>query len=497
MTVAEKVSQLTNQAAAIPRLDVPAYEWWNEALHGVARAGVATVFPQAIGLAATFDVPLVHEMAAVIGDEGPRQAPPVRAPGQARALPGAHVLVAEHQHLPRPALGPRPGDLRRGPVPHRPARRRVREGAPGRRPALLQGGRDGEALRGTQRPGAGPPPFRRPPERARPLGDVPAGLQGPRGRGEGRGGDGRLQPGERRVGLGEPAPARGHPAARLGLQGTRDVRLRRHRRHPRAPQARGDAGGGRGARHHEGLRSRMRQRLQDARHGARARAAQAERPRRGARAVVHRALQARHVRSAGARSLRADAVLGQRLARARPPRAQGRAGVDRAAQEQRRAAAAKGRRHDRGGGPDGRRPGDAARELPRHADAPGHDPGRDPERGLAEDEGGLRARRRPRGGPAGPARGGGDRLVVPAGGARLVGARPHRPVLPREGLRGRAGADARRPEAGLPLGPQLADRRGRGARGARRLARARRRQLLRALDRGAGAARLGRVRARS
>jgi beta-glucosidase len=70
MTVAEKVSQLTNQAAAIPRLDVPAYEWWNEALHGVARAGVATVFPQAIGLAATFDAPLVHEMAVVIGDEG-------------------------------------------------------------------------------------------------------------------------------------------------------------------------------------------------------------------------------------------------------------------------------------------------------------------------------------------------------------------------------------------------------------------------------------------
>ena len=69
MTVEEKVSQLTNQAAAIPRLGVPEYEWWNECLHGVARAGVATVFPQAIGLAATFDVPLIHEMAGVIGDE--------------------------------------------------------------------------------------------------------------------------------------------------------------------------------------------------------------------------------------------------------------------------------------------------------------------------------------------------------------------------------------------------------------------------------------------
>ena len=69
MTVEEKVSQLTNQAAAIPRLGVPRYEWWNEALHGVARAGVATVFPQAIGIAATFDAPLVHEMAVVISDE--------------------------------------------------------------------------------------------------------------------------------------------------------------------------------------------------------------------------------------------------------------------------------------------------------------------------------------------------------------------------------------------------------------------------------------------
>ncbi len=69
MTVAEKVSQLTNEAAAIPRLGVPQYEWWNECLHGVGRAGVATVFPQAIGLAATFDVPLVREMAEVIGTE--------------------------------------------------------------------------------------------------------------------------------------------------------------------------------------------------------------------------------------------------------------------------------------------------------------------------------------------------------------------------------------------------------------------------------------------
>jgi beta-glucosidase len=69
MTLEEKASQLVNQARAIPRLQVPAYDWWSEALHGVANAGTATVFPEPIGLAATFDDPLIHEMAAVISTE--------------------------------------------------------------------------------------------------------------------------------------------------------------------------------------------------------------------------------------------------------------------------------------------------------------------------------------------------------------------------------------------------------------------------------------------
>lgn len=69
MTLDEKIAQMQNDAPAIPRLKVPAYEWWNEALHGVARAGSATVFPQAIGLAATFDPELMHEIATAISDE--------------------------------------------------------------------------------------------------------------------------------------------------------------------------------------------------------------------------------------------------------------------------------------------------------------------------------------------------------------------------------------------------------------------------------------------
>ncbi|MDR3248693.1 MAG: glycoside hydrolase family 3 C-terminal domain-containing protein [Treponema sp.] len=69
MTLEEKVSQLSYTSAAIPRLGIPEYNWWNECLHGVARAGTATVFPQAIALAATFDDELVKEIATAISDE--------------------------------------------------------------------------------------------------------------------------------------------------------------------------------------------------------------------------------------------------------------------------------------------------------------------------------------------------------------------------------------------------------------------------------------------
>ena len=69
MTLEEKATQLVNQARAIPRLGVPAYDWWSEALHGVAVNGT-TEFPEPIGLAATFDTPRIHEMATAIGIEG-------------------------------------------------------------------------------------------------------------------------------------------------------------------------------------------------------------------------------------------------------------------------------------------------------------------------------------------------------------------------------------------------------------------------------------------
>jgi len=69
MTLEEKISQMVHDAPAIERLGVPKYNWWSEGLHGVARAGLATVFPQAIGLGATWDQDLLHDVSTAIADE--------------------------------------------------------------------------------------------------------------------------------------------------------------------------------------------------------------------------------------------------------------------------------------------------------------------------------------------------------------------------------------------------------------------------------------------
>jgi beta-glucosidase len=69
LTLEEKVYQMMNHTPAIPRLNIPEYNWWNEALHGVARSGIATIFPQAIGMSATFDDSLIFKVASTISDE--------------------------------------------------------------------------------------------------------------------------------------------------------------------------------------------------------------------------------------------------------------------------------------------------------------------------------------------------------------------------------------------------------------------------------------------
>jgi beta-glucosidase len=70
LSLQEKVWQMMNNTPAIPRLHIPAYDWWNECLHGVARSGIATIFPQPIGMAATFDDGLVGKVASAVSDEG-------------------------------------------------------------------------------------------------------------------------------------------------------------------------------------------------------------------------------------------------------------------------------------------------------------------------------------------------------------------------------------------------------------------------------------------
>ena len=69
LTLEEKVSLMQNASPAIPRLGIKEYEWWNEALHGVGRAGLATVFPQSIGMGASFNDSLVYEVFTAVSDE--------------------------------------------------------------------------------------------------------------------------------------------------------------------------------------------------------------------------------------------------------------------------------------------------------------------------------------------------------------------------------------------------------------------------------------------
>lgn len=99
MTLEEKASQLRFDSPAIPRLGIPAYNWWNESLHGVARAGTATVFPQAIGLAAIFDEDFHEMVASVISTERARNTRAVCA-WRPRHLQGLVHVEPEHQHLP-------------------------------------------------------------------------------------------------------------------------------------------------------------------------------------------------------------------------------------------------------------------------------------------------------------------------------------------------------------------------------------------------------------
>ena len=107
MTLEKRRVQVCNVAPRHPPSGLPAYDYWNECLHGIGRNGIATVFPQAIGMAASFDPALLHTVADAIATEARAKnrrmyrSPPRRQHQLHRTV----LLVAEHQHFPRPALG--------------------------------------------------------------------------------------------------------------------------------------------------------------------------------------------------------------------------------------------------------------------------------------------------------------------------------------------------------------------------------------------------------
>ena len=127
MTLEEKVLQMQHTAPAIPRLGIPSYDWWNEALHGVARAGYATVFPQAIGMAATWDSDLIHRAAQVIATEARAKYNQAQREGNHSIYYGLTFWSPNINIFRDPRWGRGPGDLRRGPVSHREAGTRLRE----------------------------------------------------------------------------------------------------------------------------------------------------------------------------------------------------------------------------------------------------------------------------------------------------------------------------------------------------------------------------------
>ena len=139
MTLEEKAGQLRYDAPAIPRLGVPAYNWWNEALHGVARAGTATSFPQAIGLAAMFDDALLEKLGDVAATEGRAKYNAYAAEEDRDIFKGLTFWSPNINIFRDPRWGP---------------------GPPGGR-ACYEARRLRQALRRPQRPGESPPPLQR------------------------------------------------------------------------------------------------------------------------------------------------------------------------------------------------------------------------------------------------------------------------------------------------------------------------------------------------
>ena len=152
LTLEEKVSQMGSGAAAIPRLGVPAYNYWNEALHGVARSGYATMFPQAIGMAATWDAPLLHSVGDVISTEARAKNNDALAHGNHSIYFGLTFWSPNINIFRDPRWGR--GQETYGEDPYLTGRlgAQLHRGLQGTTP-LLQGHRHAQALRRALRPG--------------------------------------------------------------------------------------------------------------------------------------------------------------------------------------------------------------------------------------------------------------------------------------------------------------------------------------------------------
>ena len=185
MTLEEKVSQMQNTAAEIKRLGIPAYDWWNEGLHGVARAGLATVFPQAIGVAATFDTDLMHRIATTISTEGRAKYNDAVQNGNHGRYFGLTFWSPNINIFRDPRWGR--GQETYGEDPYLTSRLAVAfiQGIQGDDPHYFKADRHGETLRGPQRTGDHAPQLRRDAERSRPQRHLPARLRGERDGGEG------------------------------------------------------------------------------------------------------------------------------------------------------------------------------------------------------------------------------------------------------------------------------------------------------------------------
>ena len=125
LTLKEKISLMQNQSPGVERLGIKPYNWWSEALHGVARNGLATVYPITMGMASVFDDKLIEDIYVTVSDEGRAKFHDARRHGRyGRGNEG----LTFWNHFPRPALGTRTGNLGGGPLLDHPY---GRGGSPG------------------------------------------------------------------------------------------------------------------------------------------------------------------------------------------------------------------------------------------------------------------------------------------------------------------------------------------------------------------------------